>query len=110
MKILADESVDYAIVKALRKKRFDVVFVAESSAGMTDEKVLEFAKKSGRVLLTADKDFGELVFRHKRINNGVILYRFCGMTNENKVRLVSDLFLKYLDKFENNFTVIKWRV
>jgi predicted nuclease of predicted toxin-antitoxin system len=106
VKFLADESTDFPIVKALREKGVDLIYISEISAGISDEEVLMLANESERVLLTADKDFGELVFRLKRINKGVILYRLSGLTNQEKVQLITDAFSKYLDSFENNFTII----
>jgi hypothetical protein len=63
VKLLADEGVDAAIVTRLRSDGHDVVYVAELSPGITDEAVLELANANERILVTTDKDFGELVFR-----------------------------------------------
>ena len=63
MKIVADESVDKQIVDRLRSDGHAVVFIAELAPGIDDEAVLLQSRQSNAVLLTADKDFGELVFR-----------------------------------------------
>lgn len=60
MRLLADEGVDAAIVALLREDGHDVVYVAELFPGITDEAVLELANGDERVLVTADKDFGDL--------------------------------------------------
>jgi len=59
---LANENVPLAVVTSLRKDGHDVAWVREDAAGSTDDQVLGRAVKEGRVLLTFDKDFGELVF------------------------------------------------
>lgn len=76
MEFLADESCDFAAVRALRADGYDVVAVAEVASGAPDEVVLELARTSGRILLTEDKDFGQLVYADRQATGGVILIRF----------------------------------
>jgi predicted nuclease of predicted toxin-antitoxin system len=75
-RFLADESCDFAAVRALRADGFDVVAVVEHSPGATDDQVIALSLKEGRVLLTEDKDFGQLVFAANRKSSGVLLIRF----------------------------------
>jgi predicted nuclease of predicted toxin-antitoxin system len=63
MKLVADESVDRQIVDRLRVDGHQVWYVAEESPSITDEQVLRTARERVSALLTADKDFGELVYR-----------------------------------------------
>jgi len=62
MRFLADEGVDRVVVGALRAAGFDTLYVAEESAGLSDSSVLDLARAEGRILVTADEDFGDLVF------------------------------------------------
>lgn len=48
--------------------------------GISDDIVLELANSEGVLLLTADKDFGELVFRLRRVSSGVVLVRLAGLS------------------------------
>ena len=73
MKLMADEGVDKPIVDALRKAGFDVAYILESHQGAEDDYILNLANKQERILLTQDKDFGELVFRLKNVHFGVVL-------------------------------------
>ncbi len=75
-RFLADESCDFAVVRALREAGFDVVAVVEHSPGATDDQVIGLSVSEGRVLLTEDKDFGQLVFAANRESAGVVLIRF----------------------------------
>lgn len=75
-RFLADESCDFAAVRALRGAAFEVVAVVEHSPGATDEQVIALSVEHERVLLTEDKDFGQLVFAANRKTAGVILIRF----------------------------------
>jgi predicted nuclease of predicted toxin-antitoxin system len=70
---VVDESVDKQIVDYLGTANHTILFVAELSPGSPDEDVLTLSRRQNAVLLTADKDFGELVFRQRRTNAGVVL-------------------------------------
>jgi len=76
MKLLADECCDTGLVQKLRELGHDVLYIAESGSGSSDEQVLNQAFAEERILITEDKDFGELVYRLKRNVFGVILLRF----------------------------------
>jgi len=60
---LCDENIPRALVLALREREHDVAWVTEVAPGSTDRTVLALAIAEQRVLLTFDKDFGELAFR-----------------------------------------------
>jgi predicted nuclease of predicted toxin-antitoxin system len=71
----ADECVDGGLIRQLRVSGHDVIYVAEEAAGLADPDVLGRATEQGRLLLTEDKDFGDLVFRSRRSVPGVVLLR-----------------------------------
>jgi predicted nuclease of predicted toxin-antitoxin system len=75
MRWLADECIDAGVVSRLRSAGHDVVYMAELEAGTADREVLRQASEEGRLLLTEDKDFGELVFRSRQPASGVVLIR-----------------------------------
>jgi predicted nuclease of predicted toxin-antitoxin system len=75
MNLLADEGIDKPIVDVLRNNDFDVVYILETHPGADDEFILAMANTHKRILLTQDKDFGELVFRLKNVHYGVILIK-----------------------------------
>ena len=76
MRFLADESCDAAIVRALREASHDVKSVSDAMRGATDRAVLDAALRERRLLLTEDKDFGELVFAGGAPTLGVLLLRY----------------------------------
>ena len=106
MNLLADESIDRQIVDALRDKGYIVGYVAEMDPGISDDVVLELANKEGVLLLTADKDFGELVFRLRRLSSGVVLIRLSGLSPHKKSELVVPIILKHFDELVESFSVI----
>lgn len=76
MRFLADESCDFSVVRALRAANHDVVAVAEISPRADDETVMGLDGAEGRILLTEDKDFGQIVHVGGGAGGGVILLRF----------------------------------
>ena len=73
MRLFADEAVDRQIVESLRSAGIDVSYAAETDAAVVDEVVLQKATAESRLLVTSDKDFGELVYRLGKANEGVLL-------------------------------------
>ncbi len=61
MKCPADENFPRPALEALRKAGWDVFSLAESCPGISDDEVIALSADQERVLLTFDKDFGELV-------------------------------------------------
>lgn len=83
LKLLANENAPRLLVTTLRTRGHDVRWVLEEQRGVTDPAVLQDALAEGRVLLTWDKDFGELVFRRGRDGScGVVLVRVHGTRSQ----------------------------
>ncbi len=106
MNFLADESVDRPIVARLRKDGHDVAYVAEMAPGISDLAVLNRATKNQQVLLTGDKDFGDLVYRQKMLNNGVVLFRLEGVTAPDKADIISAVVEKHGQELIGKFAVV----
>lgn len=87
MNLVADEGVDRQIVDRLRQGGHAVWYVAETEPGAPDERVLDLACEDADLLLTADKDFGELVYRQGRFAPGILLVRLAGLTPAQKAEL-----------------------
>jgi predicted nuclease of predicted toxin-antitoxin system len=76
MRFLADENFPRLAVEALRVSGHDVTWVRIEGPGSTDLQVLDRARAEARILLTFDKDFGELVLkRGLGASHGVVLFR-----------------------------------
>ena len=106
MNLLADESIDKQIVDALREKGYIVGYVAEMDPGISDDVVLDLANREGVLLLTADKDFGELVFRLRRLSSGVVLVRLAGLSPIKKSEIVVPFIMKHFNELIESFSVI----
>ncbi len=74
--MLADENVPTDVVSALRSNGHDLTWMREAGPGSPDDLVLQRALAEDRIVLTFDKDFGELAFRLGQLATpGVILLR-----------------------------------
>jgi predicted nuclease of predicted toxin-antitoxin system len=76
VRLVADENCDFSVVVDLRLAGYNVVSISELMAGADDETVIDFARSERRLLVTEDKDFGQLVFAAAKENSGVILIRY----------------------------------
>src|SRR5215469_9014259 len=75
-KFLANENMPGAAVEAARRAGVDITWVRDISPGISDDAVLALSQTEGRVLVTFDKDFGEMAFEQgKTATPGVILLR-----------------------------------
>ncbi len=70
-----------------------------------DAKII-IANKENRILITNDKDFGELVFLQKKLSTGIILLRIKGQKAGNKVSRIKKLLQNYSDKLSRHFVVL----
>ena len=76
MRILANENVPGEIVQSLRAQGYDIVWLRIEAPGSTDSEVLALAQTEKRIIMTFDKDFGELAFRWGLpATSGIILLR-----------------------------------
>ena len=106
MNLVADESIDGPIVDRLRADGHTVHYVAEMEPGISDDAVLDLASREAALLLTADKDFGELVYRQGRIASGIVLVRLAGLLPTHKADIVSSILHQYPTELRHAFTVI----
>lgn len=106
MNLLADESVDQPIVGRLRQAGHSVLYVAEMEPGISDDVVLERAQQADALLLTADKDFGELVVRQQRVTSGILLIRLAGLSPISKAEIVTSAIQKHAEELPHAFTVV----
>ena len=106
MQFVADESVDVQIVTRLRQDGFDVFYIAEASPSISDTKVLAAANRRKSVLITADKDFGDLVYRQHKSHKGVILLRLAGIRPLEKAEIAASVVATYGKKLLDMFTVV----
>ena len=107
MNFLADEGVDRQVVERLRQRGHEDLYIAEMEPGISDEEVLKRANAKDAILITADKDFGEMVFHQNLLTvGGVILLRLSGLSPERKAEIVGKAVEKRSSELPIAFSVI----
>jgi predicted nuclease of predicted toxin-antitoxin system len=107
VRFVADESCDFAVVRALRSAGHDVLAVAEISPRIGDDEVLKHARDDRRVLLTEDTDFGELVYAEGLRSSGVILFRFPATARGLMAAAAIDAVNHVGGELSSRFTVVQ---
>jgi predicted nuclease of predicted toxin-antitoxin system len=107
MRWLCDECVDAAVVACLRQNNHDVVYAAESAPSTRDIEIIELAVQENRLILTEDKDFGELVFRRRRSVPGLVLVRIESGRRQLKWPRLETAIAAIGNNLMGNYTVIE---
>ncbi|TXH30104.1 MAG: hypothetical protein E6Q96_02255 [Cyclobacteriaceae bacterium] len=109
MRFLANENFPFPSIEILRNKGFELSSISESYPGISDAEVISLAKKTISIILTFDKDYGEIIFK-SGIDNppAVIFFRFKGNYPESAAEILISLFDNKTLSFENTFTVIEF--
>ena len=106
IRFLANENVPFATTKRLQQEGFDVVSVSIDFPSIKDESVILFASMDNRIIITFDRDYGELIFQHKVASPpGVIYFRLHSFRPEDPAEILLT-FLKLDINFEGFFSVI----
>ncbi|MEZ4554203.1 MAG: DUF5615 family PIN-like protein [Dehalococcoidia bacterium] len=106
MRFLLDESVDARLQGYLQRNGHDVTSIRlDHRPGMPDHEVLALAHDEARILLTNDRDFGELIFRERLPHQGVILLRLQSVTLDAKVNAMHDVLTHHSHEL-NAFLVV----
>ena len=106
LKFLADEGFSFEITSFLGKMGYDIKWIGDFAPGSSDRVVYNIAQQEERIILTDDKDFGELVVRFGLSSIGVVLFRINPKEKElRKVRLM-ELLGRFPDKLKNHLVVI----
>lgn len=109
MKFLADANIESAIIQWLRSCGYDVLWAAELSPSTPDTELVSLANCQDRVLLTHDRDFGELVFLRGSLSHGAILLRFDVALQSDRLRLLQQHWSTIEANAHGNFVVVSER-
>ena len=105
IRFLADVNIEKGIVDYLSQNGYDIKWITDFNCEISDEDLLKMANDEKRVLITNDKDFGELTFLQKQSSAGIILLRIKGQNTTEKVGLIQKLMMNYREKIENHFVL-----
>jgi predicted nuclease of predicted toxin-antitoxin system len=107
VRLLLDECCDPRLVAALRAAGHDVHHVLEADRGADDEAVLALSSAQNRILVTEDKDFGELAIRHGKVVPGLILLRFTPDRRHRKAGALLALLASHGEQLTGRFAVVE---
>lgn len=107
MRFLADESCDFTVMQALRAAGNDVLCVSEITPRAEDFEVIKLAGDEERILLTEDKDFGQLVYSHGQKTVGVIFLRFPTSARRHISRDIVKLVKQQAEKLAGCFITVQ---
>ncbi|MFQ6003477.1 MAG: DUF5615 family PIN-like protein [Candidatus Zixiibacteriota bacterium] len=107
MRFIADESCDFVVVQALRADGYDVLCVSEITPRAEDSEVIRLALHEKRILLTEDKDFGQLVYAHGQETLGVIFLRFPASARKRISKDVVRLIKRQGEKLTGCFVTVQ---
>lgn len=106
MRFVADENIPVRIIQRLRAAGHTVDAIGELTPRAIDADVLLRAEQSAAVLITQDKDFGELVFRRGQAAHGVLLLRLEGLSLEAKTTATVLAVSELGTRLEGTFAVL----
>ena len=107
MKLLANENFPLSSVRILRDSGFDVIAIGQEFAGVLDREVLALAIEESRIIITFDRDYGELIFKKGyKPQAGVIYFRWIDFQPKEPGEYLKELFASKSIRYENRLTVI----
>jgi predicted nuclease of predicted toxin-antitoxin system len=106
MKFLADENFEPQFVERLRREGHEVIFLDEYESGIDDDEILKLAVDNGAVVITNDKDFGELIFRHGFESRGVVFLRLYDLPLFERIEITVKAIRMHEADLPGAFTVI----
>lgn len=106
MNLVADESVDQGITELLEQAGLNIYSITRHNQGITDIEVLNIAVKKNVLLITEDKDFGELTIRLKKTNSGIVLIRANHLTLDKRASILLKTLETFKEELKQYLTVI----
>ena len=105
LKFLVDVGVGKKVEDFLYKSGYDVLPVRKINPRMNDAEIIGIAAKDNRIIITMDKDFGELVYNSDMIHKGILLLRTENCSGDKKAKILSEILINYSSELKDNFCV-----
>ncbi len=107
MRLLANENFPKASVLALRGYGYNVLSIGEDHPSIQDHEVIDIAVKDERLILTFDRDYGELVFKKGlKPPKGIIYLRIDTFTPDEPAEIIDKLIKSQKFVFDRHLTVV----
>jgi predicted nuclease of predicted toxin-antitoxin system len=109
--IICDENIDQHIIYELRHKNYSIYSIREKKPGISDQEIIKILRKTGSILITEDKDFGEFVFSYHMRDVKIIFLRYYKTETSKLQTNLENILEKYLNKEGNYFiTITPWKI
>lgn len=108
LRFVLDVGVGNLVYNFLRDAGYDVISILHLDPEMADVDILAIAEREERMVITMDKDFGELVYRSRKQHRGVLLLRLEDATGEEKVKVVEEILAGYAEEIADCFCVYQF--
>lgn len=105
MKVLVDVGVGRLVEQWLAEQGHDVLAIRELNPRMSDSDILALAAAENRLVITMDKDFGDLVARAQQAHAGILLLRLEEADSQTKVRVVAEIFTSHANLLPGQYCV-----
>ena len=105
LKFVIDVGVGKSVEDFLVERGYKVTIIRSINPSLEDEKILNLAVKQGAIVVTMDKDFGELVYKSNKPHKGVLLLRLEDESSAETVRVVRHILESFSDKIAGKFCV-----
>lgn len=106
MRFLANENLPRSSIELLRGLGYEIDSISEDSPGISDQQVIERAVKDGSIIITFDRDYGELIFRHQfPAPRGVLYLRFIPTSPEEPGEYIHRILNNKEITLEGYFTI-----
>lgn len=106
MRFLVDECTGTSVADWLKSEKHEVFSVFEQWLSVSDHEIIEKCQNEDYILITSDKDFGEMVFRNQKVHNGIILLRCEPNIFKKRIEVLKKLIQNYSNSLQNNFVVV----
>jgi predicted nuclease of predicted toxin-antitoxin system len=106
MRLIVNENIAKSVIQELRQRGWDVLAVKETMRGAEDTEILRCAELEQRLVITQDKDFGELAFRYRLpASCGIVLFRLSGADPSSDNQRILEVIESRTD-WSGNFSVV----
>ncbi len=106
LRFLADVNIEKQLIDFLRNSGYNVKCISEIDCQMEDEELLSLSNREKRIILTNDKDFGELIFYQQKATSGIILIRIKGQVVHEKLKMLKELLKNHKEDIKGNLILI----
>ena len=107
MKFIIDVGVGRGVEDFLKERGFDVKAVRDVNPRSRDSEILQMAVNEKRMIITMDKDFGDLVYHSGKRHSGILLLRLEAATGDQKVKVVERIIGNFKKEINNRFCVFQ---